>query len=185
VTFILQGAYSYGCFNISAFPSGTSIGVYCSIADGVSCLRRNHPYDRLSQHPFFYNQYLGFVTKDTIEDNGDNPLTIGHDVWIGRNTTILPGCKYIGHGAIIGAGAIVTKDVPNFAIVGGNPAKIIKYRFSEEVQNTILKSPWWHLSIQQLMNSSFPYEQRAEVDMLKGWYDSLDAHKLNVINKRP
>ena len=71
-------------------------------------------------HPFFYNKNSGLVEIDTINTG---KLIIGHDAWIGSRAIILPGCKRIGIGAVVGAGAIVTKNVPDFAIVGGNPAK--------------------------------------------------------------
>ena len=64
---------------------------------------------------------------------GKSSLKIGNDVWIGARVIVLPGCKTIGNGVIIGAGAVVTKDIPDYAIVGGNPAKILKYRDGREV----------------------------------------------------
>lgn len=167
------GAYSYGCFNICSFPSGTRIGAYVSIAEGVSCLRRNHPYSRISQHPFFYNKYLGFVSEDSIESNQDNPLIIGNDVWIGKNTIILPGCRKIGNGTIIGAGSVVTKDIPDFAIFAGNPARLIKYRFDEPLKESISLKPWWNLSIQKLIGSGFPFGEEANPEILVQWYKNL------------
>ena len=79
-------------------------------------------------------------------------LVIGNDVWIGHNAIILPSVSNIGDGAVIGAGSVVTKDVPPFAVVAGNPAKIILYRFSEEKIREIMKSPWWGKDINELKN---------------------------------
>ena len=99
-------------------------------------------------HPFFYNSALGVVDEDTIDYS---PLEIGHDAWIGERTMIMPGCRNIGIGAVVGAGSIVTKDVPDFAIVAGNPARLIRYRFSENIRQLILDSKWWERSIDDII----------------------------------
>lgn len=148
------GRYSYGpSLDPGALPKGTIVGSYCSFGSELNVFRRNHPGDTLTQHPFFYNKHLGIVDEDTIPLDEDNPLTIGHDVWIGSRTTILPGCKRIGNGAIIGANSVVTKDIEDFSINGGNPAKMIKKRFSPEIEEVIQKSEWWKLSLPDLMKA--------------------------------
>jgi len=144
------GMYSYGCFDLDGFPSGTVIGRYCSFAEGVAILNSNHPVDRIALHPFFYNPVLGVVNDLKIERGF---LVIGHDVWIGRNALILPMVRHIGNGAVIGAGAVVTKDVPPYSIVGGNPARIIRYRFPEAIQRAVEASKWWTYSIEELERS--------------------------------
>ena len=88
----------------------------------VDIFLRNHPFERLSMLPFFFNSSLGFVSKDTISTSN---LSIEHDAWLGANCIIVPGCSRIGIGAVVGAGSVVTKDVDDFAIVAGNPAKLI------------------------------------------------------------
>jgi len=168
------GPYSYGCFLPDAFPSGTQIGAYVSMADNIYFLRRNHPHERLSQHPFFYNKYLQLVKEDTIDDNEDNPLVIENDVWVGRQTIILPGCKRIGNGAIIGAGSVVTKDVPAFTIVGGNPAKKIKARFSEQCIDKIEKSAWWQRDILQLIKADFPFVDSVDESLMENFCRRLE-----------
>ncbi|PQO28766.1 hypothetical protein C5Y98_23585 [Blastopirellula marina] len=87
---------------------------------------------KLSTHPLLY----GDLSERVL-------LEIGHDVWLGFNVVILPGCHRIGTGAIVGAGSIVTKDIPPYAIAVGNPARILRYRFPEEVCAKLLASQWW------------------------------------------
>jgi virginiamycin A acetyltransferase len=140
------GAYSYGpCFRPGVFPEGVEIGRYVSIATGVKVFLRNHPTRTISTHPFFFNSQLGKVERDV---GGFGILWIGHDAWIGTNALILPGCQRIGIGAVIGAGAVVTRDVPDFAIVGGNPAKLIRFRFEDVIRQRVLASQWWEKSIE-------------------------------------
>jgi len=142
------GDYSYGIGSTGIdCPAGTRIGKYVSIGPGVKIYLRNHPLDRVSMHPFFYNEKLGFVNKDNILGSS---LTIGHDVWIGGQVIITPSCNKIGVGAVVGAGAVVTKDVPAFSVVTGNPASIIRYRFDSDCQKKIMESCWWENSITEL-----------------------------------
>ena len=95
---------------------------YLMMGEDVLFLGSGHSFDRTD------------VPMGLQEDQQRTPLHIAGDVWIGARAIILPGCKRIGHGAIVGAGAVVTKDVPDWAIVGGNPAKVIKYRKNVEEQ---------------------------------------------------
>ncbi|MET1414849.1 CatB-related O-acetyltransferase [Roseibium sp. HPY-6] len=144
--------FSYGdILEFGTLPSGTTVGSWCSVGRDLIVRRRDHPTARITQHPFFYNHKLGLVKEDTIPVDTDNPLTIGHDVWIGDRVTILSGCKSIGNGAVLAAGAVVTKDVPAYAIVGGAPAKLIKNRFNDEVIEILETSEWWLLSLDQLL----------------------------------
>ncbi len=144
------GRYSYGgCFNAGKVAAGTKIGAYCSIASGVWVFNRNHPFNFRSQHPFFFNKVFGYVKEDLVKRN---ELEIGNDVYIGCNAIILPRVSSIGDGAVVGAGAIVTKDVEPFAIVAGNPARVIRYRFSPEKIAEIVKSKWWEKSIEELQS---------------------------------
>ncbi len=149
---VTVGKYSYGsCMVPGVLPPGTLVGNYCSSADGLHIFRRNHPINFLSQHPFFYNSELGLIGQDTIDRIEDNPLSIGSDVWIGAGVTILPGCRSIGDGAIVGAGSVLTRDIPPFAVYAGNPARFIRERFSPEIRDMIAKSRWWELSLPELL----------------------------------
>src|SRR5258708_39890935 len=107
-----MGMHSAGpCRLRGRFPAGTRVGNYCSFAAGIQVLRRNHPVDRISQHPFFFNSSVGLLDRDTIPLVEENPLTIGHDVWTGQNVLIAPGCRSIGDSAVVASGAVVTADV--------------------------------------------------------------------------
>ncbi len=142
------GAYSYGpCLVPGGVPAGVTVGRYVSMAEGVRIYRRNHPMERISLHPLFYNPALGVVDEYTIESV---PLDIGHDAWIADGAIIVAGCRRIGVGAVVAAGAVVTKDVPDFAIVAGVPAVIRGYRFDERTREAVLASRWWERSADEL-----------------------------------
>jgi hypothetical protein len=95
-------------------------------------------------HPFFYNSQLGWLAADTIPTT---TLEIGHDAWLGERAIITPRCSHIGIGAVVAAGSVVTKDVPDFAVVAGNPARIIRYRFPEKTRDVIRASRWWERTV--------------------------------------
>ena len=114
---------------------------------------------------------MAWIDSD-VADNTDNlPRTIiGNDVWIGTNVLIKSGVT-VGTGAVVGAGAVVTKDVPPYAVVCGVPAKVIKYRFPEEVCAKLLASEWWNMSDEDLKAAAHSFQRRvnpANVDILLG-----------------
>ena len=141
------GLYSYGCFDRWRMPPRTRIGRYCSFARSARVLDSNHPIDALTTHPYLYDPGHGVVARNPLDPEWIN---IEDDVWVSHNATITPGCKRVGRGAIIGAGAVVTKDVPPYAIVVGAPATVVRYRFDEETQAALEASLWWRLDKAEL-----------------------------------
>lgn len=126
------GSYTY----IGRYTSitKTSIGNYCSIANNVSIGLGEHDLAAISTSAIFYENPWDDLTRGECE--------IASDVWIGVDAVILRGVK-IGFGAVVAANAVVTSDVPPFAVVGGVPARILKYRFDDAKQMQIIKSKWW------------------------------------------
>ena len=138
------GRYSYGsllCPGIA--PPGTRIGNYCSFAADITVLRRNHPTGWLSQHPLFFNPDVGLVKTSPLGPISENPVVIGHDVWIGHGVIITPGCQTIGNGAIVAAGSVLTKNIEPFAIVAGVPARVVRFRYPEALQMEVARTAWW------------------------------------------
>lgn len=141
-------------FNYLEFGDRLIIGKFCAIASGVKFIMgsANHRINSVTTYPF--NVFGGAwqeVTKPHLSElphKGDT--VIGNDVWIGRESIIMPGVK-IGDGAIIAAYSVVTKDVEPYSLVGGNPAKFIKYRFDRELIDLLLKFKWWDLESNQLV----------------------------------
>ena len=138
------GDYSYAVQHCSIVWA--DIGKFCSIAATNRINPGNHPMWRAALHHFTYrSESYGFAVEDDTEFfewRKAHRVRIGNDVWIGHGSVILPGVT-IGTGAGIGAGAVVSKDVPPFAIVGGVPAKVIRYRFPEKVQEDLMNLAWW------------------------------------------
>lgn len=135
------GLYTHGgCFEPWMIDRETKIGRYSSIARGVWVVNHNHPLSFKGTSGLFFNPALGLCDRWLVDHN---PLEIGNDVWIGVNAVIMPEVNRIGDGAVVGAGAVVSRDVPPYAVVLGNPARVVKYRFSEEVIARLLEEKWW------------------------------------------
>lgn len=143
------GDYTY--ISPSSIISSCDIGKFCSIGPQVVIGFGDHPTNFLSTSPLFYYSQPIFDTTLTDEDKFEHhrKVKVENDVWIGANVYIKNGVR-IGNGAIIAAGAVVVKDVPDYAIVGGVPAKILKYRFPEDQIEKMLKISWWDLDIEEL-----------------------------------
>lgn len=142
------GMYTHGgCFCVHGFDRHTTIGRYCSIAVTARGMNRNHPFEYKSTHAFFFNPGLKYCKEDRIPYL---PLEIGNDVWIGHNAIIMPHVRRIGDGAIIGAGAVVHTDVPPYAIMVGNPARPVRYRFPRSTIERLLTERWWDKPMEEL-----------------------------------
>ena len=123
----------------------TTLGKFCSIAAQTRINPGNHPLKRvMMSHVGYRSSAYGLGNDDAafFEWRRSTPVTLGNDVWIGHGAVVLPGVS-IGTGAAVGAGSIVTKDVPPFAIVVGNPARVLRLRFSEAVVAALLSIAWW------------------------------------------
>ncbi|GAJ38348.1 putative acetyltransferase [Parageobacillus caldoxylosilyticus NBRC 107762] len=122
----------------------TRIGAFTSISWGVTIGAAEHDFSRITSHTFLYNPYDELNNGVTYYNRFKEECEVGNDVWIGANSTILRGVT-IGDGAVVGANSIVTKSVPPYAVVAGNPARIIKYRFDEKIIERLLRIQWWTL----------------------------------------
>lgn len=147
------GRYTY--VGVNSNFSNTTIGSFCSIGPEVLCGLGDHPINFVSTYPGFYSNkasgshWFGHINNFKEQSN----TIIESDVWIGARA-IIKGGLHIGTGAIIGAGALVTKNVPPYAIVGGIPAKILKYRFDEDLISALIESKWWEMSEDNLKKIS-------------------------------
>jgi len=112
-----------------------------------------------STHGFFFNPVAGFTDEDLVEYT---PLTIGNDVWIGDSVKIMPQVTNIGDGAVIGAGSVITKNIPPYAIAVGYPARIVRYRFTKEIIEKFLEEKWWEKDIDELKPTIKEYQQPYE-----------------------
>lgn len=130
------------------------IGRFTAIANHVRIGAPNHPMDRASQHRFTYcpEYYDAQAERDNgfFAERRADRVIIGNDVWIGHGVIVLPGLK-VGDGAVLAAGAVVTKDVPPYTIVGGVPAKVIRARFAADIAAQLQAIAWWNWPLEKLM----------------------------------
>ncbi len=167
---VIAGKHSYGTIDLlmhSKEPHKLYIGNFCSIAPNVLfIIASDHNYKCLSTFPFKV-----MVAGEKAEALSKGDIIVKDDVWIGANSTILSGVT-INQGAIVAAGSVVTKDVPPYAIVGGNPAKVIKYRFSEPIIQKLLKIDYSKLSDETILNN------------LDTMYEEITEENVNnIVNK--
>lgn len=177
---IQVGAFT-GIYGSTTQVYSCSVGRYCSIADGVVIGPSEHPTNWLSTsmlqyvknvhgwQKYFEAENLGYFEPSTKFQAG-TPVKIGNDVWIGSGAFIKNGVT-IGDGAIVSAGSVVVKDVPPYAIVGGVPAKVLKYRFDGEVIEKLLNLKWWNFNILGVADIDFSKINNA--------IDTLYSHKRN------
>lgn len=143
------------------------IGKFCQIASGVEFVMNgaNHQMNAVSTFPFYTLEGWDMDAPKLSDLPLKGDTVIGNDVWICQNATILPGV-HIGDGAIIGANSVVTKDVEPYTIVAGNPAKVIKKRFDDELVSIMEKLRWWDKSIEEI-NSLIPLLTSGDLQKVK------------------
>jgi acetyltransferase-like isoleucine patch superfamily enzyme len=164
------GRYSgMGCFS---YIADAVVGKFCTFASRVSVGAFSHPTDWLSVHEFQYRD-ISQIYGETIIDGGQNllstdakPTIIGSDVWVGDNATVARGVT-LGHGSIVGMSAVVTRDVPPYSIVVGNPARVLRKRFSEAAIEELLVLQWWERDLQSLKGIDFANIDRAIEELKK------------------
>lgn len=146
------GDYSY--IGQNARLVHAHVGKYCSLAGDGAYGMGTHPLDYVSSSSLFISSRNGTGIKWTKSApfTEYKEIQIGNDVWIGTRVLIMGGVK-IGNGAVVAAGAVVTKDIPAYAVVGGVPARIIKYRFPQDVIKKLEKSEWWNLDDEIIRNN--------------------------------
>lgn len=156
---VMIGAYTFLRDNVRIAGQVAHIGRFCSIAPGVVIGDGNHPTDWLSTHSFQWGEG-SWIPSEAINqftspaERKSRKAIIGNDVWIGANAIILPGVT-IGDGAIIAAGSVISRDVPPYAIVGGVPARVIRFRFDELVIERLMQIRWWRFRLDDLYGIPF------------------------------
>jgi acetyltransferase-like isoleucine patch superfamily enzyme len=168
----------YFGMNESCFVARATVGAYCAIGARTAINPFNHPTDWLSIHEFQYHPssfdwVQEYKELERLERTPDmfRHVSVGNDVWTGHNVNVMPGVN-VGDGAVLAAGAVVTKDVPAYAIVAGVPAKIVRYRFPEKTIERLLRVKWWELELSEL--SGLPFR---DVERCIGMLEELRARK--------
>ena len=180
------GAFSYA---VSGYFFACKIGRYCSFGELVQIGRHSHPLDFISTSPIFYLSsldVLGVGAHASLSPAPSSPsrpptfvkkTIIGNDVYIGHDAFVLPGVT-VGHGSVIGACSVVTKDVPPYAIVAGSPAKIRRYRFDSETIKNLLESRWWEFAPKDFVD----FDPASPYDFIK---KANDLHRLKSPKYNP
>lgn len=154
--------FSYGGMRLTAIHC--KVGKFCSISWNVSIGGANHNYSKLTTHSMLYDDSFGMV-QEPLYNRFDSECIIGNDVWIGAGAHILRGV-IVGDGAVIAAGAVVTSDVPPYSIVGGVPARVIKYRFNEHIIKELLSIKWWDLDYSIIKKNISLFAKDVSIDSI-------------------
>lgn len=147
------GRYSYVGYDCKL--DCVDLGSFCSLADHIFIGGREHPMNWVSTSPVFQNVVHSGPSKrfSRFDIAAHQRTVIGNDVWIGHGAVIKAGVQ-VGHGAVIGSGAVVVKDVPPYAVVVGVPAKVLKYRFEQDIIERLLDVQWWNLPDDELQKKA-------------------------------
>lgn len=156
------GRFTYTGKNFTAWHC--DIGKFCSISWNVSIGGANHDYSRVTTHSFLYSNDFHLMGENEGYNRFNNKCEIGNDVWIAANACICRNVK-IGNGAVIAAGAVVTKDVEPYTIVAGVPARPINKRFSQEIIDILQKSQWWDLPKEVIKENFDLFNSHPTVDI--------------------
>lgn len=169
---VVMGDYSY-VVNDAQITYAT-IGKFCSIAAMTRINPGNHPMHRATQAHFTYRASAYFPGETDEAEffawRKSHRVYIGHDVWIGHGAIVLPG-RSVGTGAVIAAGAVVTKDVAAYTIVGGNPARPIRRRFSEDIADRLAQLSWWNWD-HDMLRTALPDFRKLRIEDFLGKYES-------------
>ena len=150
------GNYSYCGYDCNIV--NTDIGSFCSLSNRIVIGGASHPMHFVSTSPAFLSHKDSIKTKFSKHEYLPQVrTTIGNDVWIGENVMIKAGVK-VGNGAVIGMGSVVTRNVPDYAVIAGNPARIIRYRFDDKTIAELLSSRWWRFSIDELYKNAIYFD---------------------------
>lgn len=181
--FYTTGAFSYSWSPLAEY---IAIGRYCSIAAGVSIMPASHQTDMFTTSSMVYDPLLkhrsAFYNDNDYENNdvlsvthetNNKPIIIGHDVYIGTSATLRRGIT-IGDGAIIGAFAVVTKDVEPYSVVVGNPGRVVKKRYSDQQIERLARVKWWDWNFNNLMSLSHEKDINRFLDLLE---DSIESKR--------
>ena len=161
----------YTRINAASHIGTCTIGAFCAIAGRLIVRSANHHVNYLNMQDYFQTTVLKSKIKVAGKTKGDT--CIGHGVWIGDSVIVLSGVK-IGNGAVIGAGSVVTKSIPPFSIAVGNPARVIKQRFSTEIIKAIEDLEWWNWDTSQLKNNKHLFEIDLDNVSLKDFKGAID-----------
>jgi len=166
-----RGTYGEPIIRHWGEPTTLKVGCFCSIASGVKIfLGGNHRTDWITTYPFSVLRESAKHVKGHPASRGD--VIIGHDVWIGDDAVILSGVR-IGNGAVIGASAVVTHDVPPYSIVAGNPAKVVRIRFREEDISILQSLEWWSWDDAKI-SAAIPFLLNGDVPSLHAFSSKYD-----------
>jgi phosphonate metabolism protein (transferase hexapeptide repeat family) len=164
--------YSYLVKDVQVFNA--EVGKFANVASNVRINPTNHPMWRASLHHFVYRSLSHFMGDDDDEEvfnwRKQYRVVIGPDVWIGHGAILMPGVS-VGTGAIIGSGSVVTKNVADYTIVAGNPARMIRRRVTEDVEAALKRIAWWDWSREELM-AAIPDFRRLDAAAFAAKYDA-------------